>query len=150
MWLGFTKRAGEFMYRVNKRNDKQKPEKELAYRGKTYFLTDPGCYSATTFTLNLAKDMGIPEKIVGQQVGGASWGSFAVNWSDFKLPNTKFIVHTPLMKISHNLPNNISNDFFLQPDYEVNRNREELLKNNTSVVDFTVEMIRQSKALREK
>ena len=54
------------------------------------------------------------------------------------------------MKISHNLPNNISNDFFLQPDYEVNRNREELLKNNTSVVDFTVEMIRQSKALREK
>lgn len=150
MWLGFKKRDNEFMYKVNKQNDKQKPEKQLAYRGKTYFITDPGCYSATTFTLNLAKDLGIPEKIIGQQVGGASWGSFAVNWQDFKLPNSKYIVHTPLMKISHNLPNKLNKDFFLQPDYEVNRNREELLKNNTSVIDFTVEMIRQSKAMRER
>ena len=150
MWLGFMKRNGEFMYRVNKRNDRHKPEKTLAYRGKTYFITDPGCYSATTFTLNLAKDLGIPEKIIGQQVGGATWGSFAVNWQDFKLPNTKYIVHTPLMKINHNLPNKVNKDFFVQPDYEVNRNREELLKNNTSVIDFTVDMIRQSKAMRER
>jgi len=150
MWLGFKKRNNEFMYRVNKRNDKQKPEKLLAYRGKTYFITDPGCYSATTFTLNLAKDLEIPEKIIGQQVGGASWGSFAGNWQDFRLPNTKYIVHTPLMKISHHLPNKINKDFFLQPDYEVNRNREELLNNNTSVIDFTVEMIRQSKGMKER
>ncbi len=149
-WMGFMKRKGEFMYRVNRKNDKHKPEKILAYRGKTYFITDPGCYSATTFTLNLAKDLGIPEKVIGQQVGGATWGSFAVNWQDFKLPNTKFIVHTPLMKINHNLPNKVNKDFFVQPDYEVNRNREELLKNNTSVIDFTVEMIRQSKAMRER
>lgn len=147
-WMGFMKRQDEFMFRVNKRNYKHKPEKVLAYRGKTYFITDPGCYSATSFTLNLAKDLGIPEKIIGQQVGGASWGSFAVNWLDFKLPNTKYIVHTPLMKMSHNLPNNTNKDFFLQPDYEVNRNREELLHNNTSVIDFTVEMIRQSKAMK--
>ncbi len=149
-WMGFMKRKGEFMYRVNRKNDKHKPEKVLAYRGKTYFITDPGCYSATTFTLNLAKDLGIPEKIIGQQVGGATWGSFAVNWQDFKLPKTKYIVHTPLMKINHNLPNKVNKDFFVQPDYEVNRNREELLKNNTSVIDFTVEMIRQSKAMRER
>ena len=150
MWLGFMKRKDAFMYRVNRRNNRHKPEKALAYRGKTYFITDPGCYSATTFTLNLAKDLGIPEKIIGQQVGGASWGSFAVNWQDFKLPNTKYIVHTPLMKISHNLTNKLNKDYFLQPDYEVNRNREELIKNNTSVIDFTVEMIRQSKAMRER
>ncbi len=150
LWMGFMKRKGEFMYRVNKRNDKQKPHKSLAYKGKTYFITDPGCYSATTFTLNLAKDMGIAEKIIGQQVGGATWGSFAVNWQDFKLPNTKYIVHTPLMKIMHKLPNKVNKDFFLQPDYEVNRNREELLKNNTSVIDFTVEMIKASKAARLK
>ncbi len=149
-WMGFMKRKDEFMYRVNRKNNKHKPEKQLGYQGKTYFITDPGCYSATTFTLNLAKDLGIPEKIIGQQVGGASWGSFAVNWQDFKLPNTKYIVHTPLMKINHNLPNKVNEDFFLQPDYEVNRNREELLKNNTSVIDFTVEMIRQSKAIRER
>jgi hypothetical protein len=148
MWMGFTKKKGDFFYRVNKRNDKQKPKKDLAYKGKTYFITDPGCYSATTFTLNLAKDLGIPEKIIGQAVGGATWGSFAVNWQDFKLPNTKYVVHTPLMKMMHRLPNQLSKDFFLQPDYEVNRNIEELLKNNTSTIDFTVEMIRASKAAR--
>jgi Peptidase family S41 len=146
MWMGFTKKKGEFMYRVNKQNNKQKLENQLAYKGKTYFITDPGCYSATTFTLNLAKDLGIPEKIIGQQVGGATWGSFAVNWQDFKLPNTKYVVHTPLMKINHRLPNQVNKDFFLQPDFEVNRNTEELLKNNTSTIDFTVEMIRASKA----
>ncbi len=147
-WMVFPKRKGEYMYRVNKQNNKQKPHKSLTYKGKTYFITDPGCYSATTFTLNLAKDMGIAEKIIGQQVGGATWGSFAVNWQDFKLPNTKYIVHTPLMKIMHKLPNKVNKDFFLQPDYEVNRNHEELLKNNTSVVDFTVEMIKASKAAK--
>lgn len=148
MWMAFPKRKGEFMYRVNKRNDNQKPEKELAYQGKSYFITDPGCYSATTFTLNLAKDLGIGEKFIGQPVGGATWGSFAVNWQDFKLPNTKYIVHTPLMKMMHRLPNQVNKDFFLQPDYEVNRNIEELLRNNTSVIDFTVEMIRASKTAR--
>lgn len=146
MWAGFTKRKGDYFYRVNKQNDKQKPEKTLAYKGKAYFITDPGCYSATTFTLNLAKDLGIPEKIIGQQVGGASWGSFAVNWQDFKLPNTKYIVHTPLMKINHRLTNQANKDFFLQPDFEVNRNLEELMKNNTSTIDFTVDMIKASKA----
>ena len=108
-------------------------------------MTDPGCYSATTFTLNLAKDLGIGT-FIGQQVGGASWGSFAVNWQDFKLPNTKYIVHTPLMKITHKMPNQVNKGFFLQLDYEVNRTREELLNNHTSVIDFTVEMIKASKA----
>ncbi len=148
MWAAFTKRKGEFMYRVNKRPDNQKPHSALAYKGKTYFITDPGCYSATTFTLNMAKDLGIPEKIIGQPVGGASWGSFAVMWQDFKLPNTRFIVHTPLMKINHKLQNGVGKDFLLQPDYEVNRNPDELLNNNTSVIDFTVDMIRASGAGR--
>ena len=145
LWAGFTQRKDEYMYRVNKRNDNQKPQKTLGYRGKTYFITDPGCYSATTFTLNLAKDLGIGT-FIGQQVGGASWGSFAVNWQDFKLPNTKYIVHTPLMKITHKMPNQVNKGFFLQLDYEVNRTREELLNNHTSVIDFTVEMIKASKA----
>lgn len=149
-WTLFPHRKEELMYRVNKKDNKKKPNLNLAYRGKTYFLTDPGCYSATVFTVNLAKDMGIPEKIIGQPVGGASWGSFAANWQDFKLPNTKYIVHTPLMKINHRMPNKLNHDFFLQPDYEVNRNYEELFKNNTSVIDFTVDMIKASKAARMK
>jgi hypothetical protein len=145
MWLGFRQRKGELMYRVNKQNDKQKPQKRAIFEGKTYFTTDAGCYSATTFTLNLAKDLRIG-KFIGQPVGGATWGSFAVMWQDFKLPHSKYVVHTPLMKMMHRLPNQVNKELFLQPDYEVNRNREELLKNNTSVIDFTVEMIRKNKA----
>ncbi|MBA4853142.1 S41 family peptidase [Emticicia sp. BO119] len=144
-WMFFPKRKGEFMYRVNKNGNNQKPVKDLSYKGKTYFLTDPGCYSATTFTLNVAKDLGIGQAFIGQQVGGASWGSFAGTWIDFKLPHTKYIIHTPLYKIVHRLPNQANKGFFLDLDYEVNRNYEELLRNNTSVIDFTVGMIRASK-----
>ena len=145
-WMVFPKRKGDFMYRVNKSNNNQKPAKDLAYKGKTYFLTDPGCYSATTFTLNVAKDLGIGQAFIGQPVGGASWGSFAGTWVDFKLPHTKYIIHTPLYKIIHRLPNKVNKNFFLDLDYEVNRNYEELIKNNTSIIDFTVGMIRASKA----
>lgn len=145
-WLWFPKRKGEFMYRVNKGNNNQKPvKKELAYTGKSYFLTDPGCYSATTFTLNVAKDLGIGQAFIGQTVGGASWGSFAGTWENFKLPNTKYVIHTPLYKITHRLPNQVNKGFFLDLDYEVNRNYQELIKNNASIIDFTVDMIRASK-----
>ncbi|WP_337044077.1 S41 family peptidase [Emticicia sp. 17c] len=150
LWMAFSKRKGDFMYRVNRKNNNQKPVKKWDYRGKTYFLTDPGCYSATTFTLNIAKDLGIGQAFIGQPVGGASWGSFAGTWQDFKLPNTKYIIHTPLYKIVHRLPNKVNNGFFLDLDYEVNRNYEELLKNNTSVIDFTVDMIRASKAAHSR
>ncbi len=144
LWLAFHKKKDGFMYRVNKRNNHNKPDTQLGFRGNTYFLTDPGCYSATTFTMNVAHDLGIGQ-IIGQQVGGATWGSFAGTWSDFTLPNTEFIVHTPLYKIVHRLPNQVNKGFFLDLDYEVNRNYDELIKNNTSVIDFTVEMIRKSK-----
>ncbi|WP_460472025.1 S41 family peptidase [Emticicia fontis] len=145
-WMGFPKRKGDLMYRVNRNGNNQKPIKALAYTGKTYFITDPGCYSATTFTLNVAKDLGIGQAFVGQTVGGASWGSFAGTWEDFKLPNTRFVVHTPLYKITHRMPNQVNKGFFLDLDYEVNRNYEELIKNNTSVIDFIADMIRASKA----
>ncbi|MCU0323959.1 MAG: S41 family peptidase [Spirosomaceae bacterium] len=144
-WLGFPKRQGAFMYRVNKSNTKNKPQTDLAYRNKTYFLVDAGCYSATTFTLNLAKDMGVGTTYIGEQVGGATWGSFAVNWQDFKLPNTKLSVHCPLMKLNHKFVNTEPKAFFLQPDFEVRRNVEELFKNNSNVIDFTVNMIKASK-----
>lgn len=144
-WLGFPKRDGAFMYRVNKTNGKNKPQKALAYRNKTYFLVDGGCYSATTFTLNLAKDMGIGTAYIGEQVGGATWGSFAVNWKNFYLPNTKLRIHCPLMQINHKFTNPNSKPFFLQPDFEVRRNVEELFLNNSNIIDFTVDMIKSSK-----
>jgi hypothetical protein len=142
-WLGFRKRKGEFMYRVNRNNANNALKKDLHYDGNTYFLIDGGCYSATTFTLAMAKDMGIGKAYIGEQVGGATWGSFAVNWQDFKLPNTKLLIHCPLMKINHRLATQ-PQDFFLKPDYEVKRNYEELIKGNTNVIDFTVDMIRSS------
>lgn len=143
-WLIFPKRKGEYMYRVNRRNNKKKIVKELHFDKNVYFLIDGGCYSATTFTLGLAKDMGIGKAYIGEQVGGANWGSFAVLWKNFKLPNTRLRIHCPLMKINHRYSEQPKN-FFLQPDYEVKRNYDELIKNKSNVIDFTVDMIRASR-----
>jgi Peptidase family S41 len=142
-WLGFMKRKGDFMYRVNRRNGNNQITKGLHYDNDIYFLIDGGCYSATTFTLALAKDMGIGKAYIGEQVGGATWGSFAVQWQNFKLPNTRLRIHCPLMKINHRLQNPLKTSY-LQPDYEVKRNYEELIKNNINIIDFTVDMIKSS------
>jgi hypothetical protein len=143
MWAFFPKRENKFMLKENVNFGGNQPQKHLGFRGKIYFIIDPGCYSATTFTLALAKDLGIGEAYIGQQVGGASWGSFAANWRDFKLPHTKFTIHTPLYRIEHKLNQPVDN-FFLQPTYEVGRNEEELRKNNSNAINFTLNMIQKS------
>lgn len=143
LWALFPKREGDFMLQENVQIGSNKINQKLGYRGKSYFLIDPGCYSATTFSLALIKDLGIGEAYIGQQVGGANWGSFASSWKSFKLPNTKFTARTPLYILKHKLKNQPEN-FFLQPTYEVGRSYEELIKNNSNSIDFTLKMIQQS------
>lgn len=143
LWAFFPKRENGFMLQKNVQIGSNKVNNHLGFRGKSYFLIDPGCYSATTFSLALIKDLGIGEAYIGQQVGGANWGSFASSWKTFKLPNTKFTARTPLYILKHKLKNQ-PEDFFLQPTYEVGRSYEELIKNNSNSMDFTLKMIQQS------
>jgi hypothetical protein len=130
-----------FFYRKPKKPIRYKPVKENHFDGKVYFLMDGGSYSATTFTMALAHDMGIGT-FIGQQPGGANWGSFASTWNDFKLPNSKIVIHMPLFKLTHNLPNQRAKSFVLTPDYEVDHSFKDFMERKDTVLDFTLDLIR--------
>lgn len=149
IWLGlpplalkliFPKQENGWYYRVSKNKKKFKPNEKLGYRGNLYFLMNGGSYSATTFTLALAKDLGIGT-FIGEQPGGANWGSFAVNWYDYKLPNTKIRIHQPLFKITHNLPNNRCKTEFLEPDYLLGKPLSDFGNKHDNYIDFTLDLI---------
>lgn len=130
-----------FYYRKPKKDKMYKPEKNNHFDNEVYFLMDGGSYSATTFTMALAYDMGIGT-FIGQPPGGANWGSFASTWNDFKLPNSKIVVHMPLFKLTHQLPNKRSKSFVLTPDYEVEQGFKDFMKRKDTVVEFTLDLIR--------
>lgn len=130
-----------YYYRKPKKVKMYKPVAKNHYDNEAYFLMDGGSYSATTFTMALAYDMGIGT-FIGQPPGGANWGSFASIWNDFKLPNSKIVVHMPLFKLTHQLPNKRSKSFVLTPDYEVEQGFEDFMKRKDTVIDFTLDLIR--------
>jgi hypothetical protein len=130
-----------FFYRKPKKPKLYKQVKKNHFDGKVYFLMDGGSYSATTFTMALAYDMGIGT-FIGQPPGGANWGSFASTWNNFKLPNSKIVVHMPLFKLTHSLPNQRSKSFVLTPDYEVDYSLEDFMNEKDAVLDFTLDLIR--------
>jgi hypothetical protein len=130
-----------FFYRKPKKPKLYKPIKENHFNGEVYFLMDGGSYSATTFTMALAYDMGIGT-FIGQPPGGANWGSFASTWNNFKLPNSKILIHMPLFKLQHSLPNQRSKSFVLTPDYEVDSSFEDFMERQDTVLDFTLDLIR--------
>lgn len=139
----FRKLDSRHRYLVNRNPKKHKPYKENHFDGKLYFLMDGGSYSATTFTLGLAYDMNLGT-FIGTRPGGANWGSFAGEWDNFKLPNSRIKIHMPLYKIVHAQPKGRIKGFFIEPDYYVGYGFNDFLKREDTVLKFTVNMIRAS------
>ncbi len=131
----------DYYFRKPKSTPAYKPVQKHRYANKVYFLMDGGSYSATTFTLALLYDMGIGT-FIGQPPGGANWGSFASTWNDFKLPNSKIVVHMPLFKLTHRLPNQRSKSFVLTPDFEVDQGFGDFMNRKDSMIDFTLDLIK--------
>jgi Peptidase family S41 len=117
------------------------PSKKHHYSGEIYVLMDGGSYSATTLTIGLWKDMN-RATFVGNTVGGANWGSFAGQWKDLKLKNSKFKVHIPLMKLVHGQPNKTNKTFFVEPDYFVEQSFEDFIRRKDSPMDFVLDLIK--------
>lgn len=132
---------GNYFYRKPSKPTIYQPKKSNFYSNKLFFLMDGGSYSATTFTLGLAKDLGLGT-FIGEQAGGANWGSFAGSWNDFRLPNTKIRIHMPLYKIMHNLPNQRTQTLFLEPDYEIGNNLRYFMERKDPTVEFALDLIR--------
>jgi hypothetical protein len=118
-----------------------KPSKKHHYSGKIYVLTDGGSYSATTLTIGLWKDMN-RAMFIGNTPGGANWGSFAGQWKDLKLKNSKIKVHIPLMKLIHAHPYQTNKTFFVEPDYYVEPSFEDFLKRKDAQVNFVLDLIK--------
>lgn len=117
-----------------------RPYKQYHYDNHLYFLMDGGSYSATTFTLGIAYDKGIGTYI-GEQPGGTNWGSFAITWDDFKLPNSKIRIHAPMFRMYHHLPNQRAKTLFLEPDYSVGQNFADFLQMKDSMIEFVKRLI---------
>jgi hypothetical protein len=139
----FKELDSEHLYRANKGTKMKKPHTRNHYDGKLYFLMDGGSYSATTFTLGMAYDMNLGT-FIGTRPGGANWGSYAGEWHDFKLPNSKIRVHLPLYKIVHNQPYQRNKSFFIEPDFYVGQNFQDFRRREDTPVKFTLNMIRAS------
>lgn len=137
--LVFKKQSDGTYLRTSKRPNH--PSKKYHYTGKIYVLMDGGSYSATTLTIGLWKDMN-RATFVGNTVGGANWGSFAGQWKNLKLKNSKFKVHIPLMKLTHGHPNKTNTTFFVEPDYYVDQPLEDFLRRKDSPTDFVLDLIK--------
>ena len=137
--LIFKKQADGSYLRLS--NKTIKPTKKYHYDHKIYVLTDGGSYSATTLTVGLWKDMNIAT-FVGNTPGGANWGSFAGQWENLKLKNSKIKVHIPLMKLEHAHPNNLNHTFFVEPDYYVDQSFDDFIKRKDSQLNFIINLIK--------
>lgn len=139
----FKKTNADTFVRTSLGKKKIKLAKKYHYDKKIYVLMDGGSYSATTFTIGLWKDMN-RATFIGMRPGGANWGSFAGQWKDVKLPNSKLKIHIPLMKIVHAQPNKTTTSFFVEPDYYVEQSLEEFLKRKDAQLNFALDLIKNN------
>lgn len=137
----FKKLDDDTFIRVGSKKRMTKLAKKYHYDKKIYVLMDGGSYSATTFTIGLWKDMN-RATFIGMQPGGANWGSFAGQWKDIKLPNSKLKVHIPLMKIIHAQPNKTTQTFFVEPDYYVEQSFDDFIKRKDAQLNFALDLIK--------
>jgi hypothetical protein len=115
------------------------PINEYIFRGNTYVLTNEGTFSTAVY---LAAHLKNQENVtlVGSICGGAADGSSAGEFTSFTLPNTKFTVSLPLIKINYNT----TTAFQLKPKYEVRQSYIDFLEGEDSILDFVKELIKSS------
>ncbi len=141
--------AGKLIY--NKKNETGyyryytqatiKPQKKHNYHNRLFVLMDGGTYSASTFTISLLKNMD-RAIFVGTPPGGANWGSFAGFNKNSKLPNSKLQLRIPLMQLVHDSTNLNHTNFVVQPDYNVQRSFEDMIKNIDTQIEFIKNMVK--------
>ncbi|UBM59905.1 hypothetical protein LAG90_04490 [Marinilongibacter aquaticus] len=111
----FNKKNATSRYHLYK---KRKQLSKHAFRGKLYVLVDANVYSAGVMTISLLQDMQ-RATFVGTPPAGASWGSYAGQWYDRKLPNSRIRIHIPEFKLVHAIRQHASPTDFLVPDLPV-------------------------------
>lgn len=138
---------GGFSSRSHKR--RFRPKKNLAYKGNLYFLMDGASFSAATSVLAKSLDAGVGT-FVGEACGGAYWGDFAGHFKTVTLPHSRIQVRIPLKKLTHAVDPKRANGFTIEPDYEVSRTYDDLLRNRDYALQQTLTLIRQGVTARRQ
>ena len=122
------------------------PDSVVNYKGKVYLLANERSFSAATTFAGWVKSQnrGV---IVGRETGSTYHQMKAVKFEDLILPNSKYIIHFPLVQT---VMDTIVNERFpygrgVLPDYEVKLVLDELSNPNDSVFNYTQQLIRDGR-----
>ncbi|WP_337044078.1 S41 family peptidase [Emticicia sp. 17c] len=126
---------------------KQRPHDEFRFNKNVYVLMNGGTFSAAALLVSKLHNMGVGTYI-GMGCGGAYDGCSAAQFSTIQLPNTSLEIYLPLGKISYNIDAEKYNKPILQPDFEVNANLDDFLKNEDTVLKFTLDLIKNKVRIR--
>lgn len=113
------------------------PANNYKFDGNVYVLVNEGTFSTAVYLAAhlQSQQVGI---CIGTTCGGAADGSSAGNFTSFVLPNTKFTVNLPLLKINYNATSSKQ----LKPNFEIHQSFYDFLHGDDSIFDFTKSMIK--------
>lgn len=134
-------------YLQSKYYQKQRPHDEFLYNKNVYVLMNGGTFSAAALLVSKLHNMDVGT-YVGMTCGGAYDGCSAAQFSSIQLPNTALEISLPLGRILYNIDSKKYNKPILQPDFEVNPNLEDFLKNEDTVLKFTLNLIKNKVKIR--
>lgn len=112
------------------------PVTDFQFRGNVLVLINEGTFSTAVYlAAHLKNQANI--KLIGTTCGGAADGSSAGKFTSFTLPNTKFTVSLPLLKINYNA----TQELYLKPQYEVKQSYADFLAGEDTVFSFAKHLI---------
>jgi hypothetical protein len=112
------------------------PSNSYLFSGNVYVLVNEGTFSTAVYLAAHLKNQQIGT-LIGTTCGGAADGSSAGEFTSFTLPNTKFTVNLPLLKINYNTTTELQ----LIPKYEVHQSYSDFMRGEDTVLDFTKSLI---------
>jgi hypothetical protein len=123
--------------------NKPLPMAENPFTGKQYYLIDGRCFSTTGHVTSLLKYHGLGT-FIGEETGATYTCNDASH--DTRLKNTRYRIqsarHTFAAAVTGFPP-----DRGIQPDFPVRPSVEDLIRNHDAVLEYTLQIIHQKKAL---
>ena len=112
------------------------PASNFQFTGNVFVLVNEGTFSTAVYLAAHLKNQA-NVTLIGTTCGGAADGSSAGGFSSFVLPNTKFTVNLPLLKISYNATN--ANQ--LNPNHAIKQSYTDFLQGDDSIFNHAKVLI---------
>ncbi len=117
--------------------------REPHFDGAVYALISGASFSATSeFLAGLYQNR--DAVYIGEESGGGQYGNTSGSTAVITLPHTKMRVNVPLIRYNSAIEGYEPTDRGMIPDHEVYLTQQDVLDGSDSVLEFTLELIRQS------